>query len=147
MEFDQFVETFKKHNEYDRTLGLDFEIIEPGHIKYQVTVTEKHVSSPNIAHGGFIASIMDSVLGFSALTLAATQKMVVSTVEFKLNMVRPAKVGDVLVGEGRIDHEGKSLIISTGRIFKGDKLVAQGQGTFNKYPMQKKEGYNDEIIP
>lgn len=142
---DQFIALFKSINNFDKDNGLDFEIHSPGEITYHMTVLDKHLSSPNTAHGAVIAGFMDCVLGLSALSLAFTENNLTSTVEFKLNFIRPALFGEELVGTGRVEHKGKSLLISTGEIrlkSTGD-LVAKGQGTFNTYPLTKKGFLND----
>ena len=119
--------------------GLTFEIHSPGSITYKMTVQEKHLSSPNTAHGAAIAGFMDCVLGLSALSEAITRDNLTSTVEFKINYIRPVKLGEELVGTGKVIHKGKSLIISSAEVRVNGDLVAVGQGTFNTYPFSKKE--------
>jgi uncharacterized protein (TIGR00369 family) len=136
---DQFVTQFRQMNHFDRDNGFEFTVIAPGQITYRMTILEKHLSSPGIAHGASIAAFMDCVLGLSALTMALTENNLTSTVEFKLNFLRPARLGETLVGEGKIDYKGKSLIIASGDIrLESGELVAKGLGTFNTYPLQKK---------
>lgn len=124
---------------------MTFEIDSPGSITYRMKIQEKHLSSPNTAHGAAIAGFMDCVLGLSALSEAITKDNLTSTVEFKINYIRPVKLGEELIGTGRVIHKGKSLIISSGeiRIEKGQELVAMGQGTFNTYPFSKKDFLRD----
>lgn len=138
-----FIDIFKSINKFDLDNQLTFEIHSPGHITYKMTVQEKHLSSPNIAHGAAIAGFMDCVLGLSALSEAITRDNLTSTVEFKINYIRPVKLGEELVGTGKVVHKGKSLIISSGEIRVNGELVAMGQGTFNTYPFSKKDFLND----
>ncbi|WPU66429.1 PaaI family thioesterase [Peredibacter starrii] len=138
-----FTEIFKSINKFDQENELTFEIHSPGSITYKMTVKEKHLSSPNIAHGAVIAGFMDCVLGLSALSEAVTRENLTSTVEFKINYIRPVKLGEELIGTGKVIHKGKSLIISSGEIRVGGELVAVGQGTFNTYPFAKKDFLND----
>lgn len=140
----QFIEVFKKINKYDIDNGLTFEIHEPGSITYRMTVTEQHLSSPNTAHGAAIAGFMDCVLGLSALSQAVTETNLTSTVEFKINYIRPVKLGEEIIGRGLVVHKGKSLIISSGEVKNANgELVAMGQGTFNTYPFNKKDFLHD----
>lgn len=140
MNLDDFLEIFKTHNRYDQFQELKFEVITPGEINYHMTVLEKHLSLPPTAHGGSIAGFMDCVLGLAALTEAVTRGSLTSTVEFKINFIRPAKLHDELIGIGKVIHKGKSLLISSGEIKTSTgELVAIGQGTFNTYPFHKKE--------
>lgn len=140
-----FIELFKSINKYDLENQMSFEIHSPGSITYRMTIQEKHLSSPNTAHGASIAGFMDCVLGLSALSEATTRDCLTSTVEFKINFIRPVKLGEELVGTGKVIHKGKSLLISSGevRISGTDELVAVGQGTFNTYPFTKKDFLND----
>lgn len=140
-----FIEIFKSINKFDQENELTFEIHSPGSITYKMTMQEKHLSSPNIAHGAVIAGFMDCVLGLSALSEAVTRENLTSTVEFKINYIRPVKLGEEIVGTGKVVHRGKSLIISSGevRIAGSQELVAMGQGTFNTYPFAKKDFLND----
>jgi uncharacterized protein (TIGR00369 family) len=137
---DQFITLFKSINMFDLDNGLLFEIHEPGHITYKMTIQEKHLSSPNTAHGASLAGFMDCVLGLSALSQAITQENLTSTVEFKINFVRPVHLGEEIIGIGKVASKGKSLIITTGEVknAKGE-IIALGQGTFNTYPFEKKD--------
>lgn len=145
METENFVDLFKSINQYDIDNEMTFEIHSPGSITYRMTIKEKHCSSPNTAHGASIAGFMDCVLGLSALSEAITSNNLTSTVEFKINYIRPVKLGDELVGTGKVLHRGKSLIISQGeiRVAGSNELVAMGQGTFNTYPFSKKDFLRD----
>ncbi|MFP5385946.1 MAG: PaaI family thioesterase [Bacteriovoracia bacterium] len=140
-----FVELFKSINKYDQDNDMRLEVHSPGSITYKMKIQEKHLSSPNIAHGAAIAGLMDCVLGLSALSMAVTEDNLTSTVEFKINYLRPVKLGEELYGNGKVVHKGKSLIISSGeiRVSGSNELVAMGQGTFNTYPFAKKDFLRD----
>jgi uncharacterized protein (TIGR00369 family) len=146
---EQFIKLFKSINKYDQDNELVFEIHAPGTITYRMPIQEKHLSSPNTAHGAVIAAFMDCVLGLSALSQAITENKLTSTVEFKINYIRPVKLGEELVGSGKVIHKGKSLIISAGEIrtTQHQELVAMGQGTFNTYPFAKKDFLHDFTTP
>lgn len=140
-----FIELFKSINKYDLDNSMTFEIHSPGSITYKMKVQTKHLSSPDTAHGAAIAGFMDCVLGLSALSEAIESDNLTSTVEFKINYIRPVKLGEELVGTGKVIHKGKSLIISSGeiRVQGSNDLVAMGQGTFNVYPFSKKDFLRD----
>ena len=108
-----FIELFKSINKYDLDNAMEFEIHTPGSITYRMAIQEKHLSSPDTAHGAAIAGFMDCVLGLSALSEAITRDNLTSTVEFKINYIRPVKLGEKLIGTGKVVHRGKSLIISS----------------------------------
>ena len=133
------IEIFNQINVFGRENGMELKVINPGEIEYTMLVTEKHLSSPNTAHGGVIAGLMDSVLGTGALSLAFTENNLVSTVEFKINYFHPVKLGDTLIGKSKVEYHGKRIISTSGEIHcsRRNLLVAKGLGTFNAYPVDK----------
>jgi uncharacterized protein (TIGR00369 family) len=141
----EMISHYNHINKYGADNEMELEIIEPGHIIYTMKVLDKHLSSPNTCHGGVIAGLMDSVIGAAALSKAFEDNNLVSTVEFKINYLQPVKLGDVLIGEGKIDFIGKSIIVSSGKIQKQDSNVvaAIAIGTFNVYPLSKRL----EVLP
>jgi uncharacterized protein (TIGR00369 family) len=141
----EMIQHYNHINKYGADNNMKLEIQEPGHIIYTMSIEEKHLSSPNTCHGGVIAGLMDSVIGTAALSKAFEEDNLVSTVEFKINYLQPVNLGDVLIGEGKIDFKGKSTIVSSGRIYKqnSEAVVAIAIGTFNVYPLSKRQ----EVLP
>jgi len=141
IDMDERIEFYNQVNLYGQDNGMRLTVHEPGHVSYEMKILEKHLSSPDTCHGGVIAGLMDSVIGTAALSLAFTEDNLVSTVEFKIHYFRPVRLHDVLVGTGKVDHKGKSLIISSGEITDKatGKTVAKAIGTFNAYPLSKKD--------
>src|SRR5690606_41756715 len=123
----------------------EFGTYTPSVMPYKMTSLETQSRSPDSARGGVIAGFMDCVLGVAALSEAVHTQNLTSTVEFKINYTRPLKLGEEIIGSGKVIHRGKSLIISSGEIrnAKTQELVAMGQGTFNTYPITKKEWINE----
>ncbi len=136
------IEIYKQINVFAKENGMDLTVTTPGESFYTMTILDKHLSSPNTCHGGVIAGFMDGVIGAAALSLAFVTENLVSTVEFKINYFKPVNLGDKLEGIGKVDFEGKSIIAATGEIrntSKNNELVAKAIGTFNKYPLSKRE--------
>lgn len=130
---------YAETNQYGKANGMELLTYEDGHIEYKMVITDQHLATPTTAHGGIIAGYMDGIIGVAALTEASKNLNLVSTVEFKINYLKPARVGDVLLGTGRVISAGKRIIIAKGEI-KDEKtgdLVAIATGTFNAYPYQK----------
>ena len=126
---------------------MTLSVPEPGKAEYRMVIRPEHLSSPGVAHGGVVAGLMDAALGAAALTLAFTAGDLVSTVEFKINYLHPVRLGDELRAVAQVDHAGKSLLVSSGVIYcqattnaADATAVAQGMGTFNRYPASKRLG-------
>ncbi|MCZ4409218.1 PaaI family thioesterase [Cryomorphaceae bacterium 1068] len=138
-------EVLKKYNEvnhFGALLGLELKVIKPGEVEYRMEIKEEHLSNPLAAHGGAISAMMDAILGVAALSLAVENDKLVSTVEFKLNYYTPIKLGDKLLGNGKVTFAGNRLISSEGTIFienENMKIASKGLGTFNGYPASKNE--------
>jgi uncharacterized protein (TIGR00369 family) len=139
-EVSKVIGKFHKINRFGKAMRMRLEVVRPGEVIYRMKVTRTMESSPNAAHGGAVAALMDSALGVAALTHAITSRQFCSTVEFKMNFIAPAAVGDELIAHGNLDHAGKSLVYTNATIVNQEgKLIAKGLGTFNMYPMEKKK--------
>jgi uncharacterized protein (TIGR00369 family) len=134
------IEIYHQVNNFGRENNMKLTVVKPGEIIYEMEVLEKHLATVNTIHGGMIAALMDGVIGVAALSLVAQDKKLVSTVEFKLNYYKPAYLGDVLKGYGRVDNAGNRIISTSGEIYnqKGE-MIAKAMGTFNAYPFDKSD--------
>lgn len=135
----KILKLYNSINNYGTLNELDLEVLSPGKIQYTMEVKEKHLATPIAIHGGVLSAFMDAVLGVAGLSASCHDGKLVSTVEFKINYLAPARLGDVLLGEGKVIQKGNRLIIAEGDIkLKGtDKLIAKGIGTFSAYPIEK----------
>lgn len=130
---------YQASNNFGRLFGMELLQFEEEMIRYKLVVNETHLATPTTAHGGLVAGYMDGVIGLAALYVSAGDANLVSTVEFKINYLRPVRIGDVLIGEGKVISKGKRIIVAQGRIYKllTGEDVAIATGTFNAYPYQK----------
>ncbi len=135
----KILELYNSINQYGTLNELDLEVVSPGHIRYLMPVKEKHLATPIAIHGGVLSAMMDAILGVAALSASCEDGKLVSTVEFKINYLAPARLGDVLIGEGKVIQKGNRLIIAEGdiKLQNSDKIIAKGMGTFSAYPIQK----------
>ncbi|MCP5426516.1 MAG: PaaI family thioesterase [Gammaproteobacteria bacterium] len=140
-DYADFSQLYKTICRFDRFLGLELEVLQPGKIIYRLAVVENHLSMPPACHGGVIAAMMDSTLGVTALSWAVAQGKLCATVEFKTHFFSQVKEGDRLQGTGEIDFTGSSLVVPTAEIMDitTNRLVAKGMGTFTLYPITKKK--------
>ncbi len=137
---ERLLKIYEQVNKFGSKNGLKLTIIKPGEITYEMEVLEKHLATPTTIHGGMIAAMMDGVIGVAALSLVAPEGKLVSTVEYKINYFKPAYLGDVLFGKGRVDHRGKRIIHTSGEIYnQKNEIVAKAMGTFNAYPFENSD--------
>ena len=128
------------NNHFGKTLGMDFKIIDPGLVHYYITIKQEHLATPLAAHGGVISALMDGLLGVTALSISSKDHHIVSTIEFKINFLSAAFEGDTLQGIGKVENQGKRLIVTSGDIIcpaRNNTVIAKAMGTFNTYPAEK----------
>jgi uncharacterized protein (TIGR00369 family) len=90
-------------------IGARLTKVEPGHIEielpYRADLTQQH----GYLHAGIVTTIADSACGYAAYTLMPPHSQVLS-VEFKVNLLRPAK-GDLFCAKADVMKAGKTLTV------------------------------------
>lgn len=112
------------------TLSFYLVEVEGGRAVFQGTPKPEHYNPLGSIHGGWPATLLDSCMACAVhSTLAAGQGY--TTVEFKLNLVRPIfRDTGPLRAEGKVINAGRTIATSEGRLFGADgKLYAHGTET------------------
>ena len=131
---------YNQTNQLGKFLDLILVELKPGQVKYSVNVKKQHLATVKSAHGGFISAIFDQVVGTAALSQSMNQDKLVSTVEFKINYLKPVYLNDTLLGHGLVIKSGKRLYTVKGEIYNQNKeLIATGIATLNAYPYDKSD--------
>lgn len=113
------------------TLGATLEDVRPGAVTIRLPFRDDLTQQHGFVHAGAIASVADSACGYAALSLMPAGADVLS-IEFKINMLSPAK-GEALVARGVVIRAGKKIMVCRADVFSvtgtEEKLVAAMQGT------------------
>lgn len=112
-------------------IGGELTRVEPGVVEitlpYRTDLTQQH----GYVHAGIITTIADSACGYAAYTLMPAGSDVLA-VEFKVNLLRPAK-GETFVARAEVVKSGRTLTVVRADVhaLTNDKreLVAIMQGT------------------
>ena len=108
------------------TLGAEMIHVAPGEIDLAMFPQPQFTQQNGFIHAGAVASIMDSACGYAAMSLMPAEVDAL-TVEFKINLLRPAQ-GMRLIALGRLIKAGKTLTVCEGRCVaetdSGEKLIA-----------------------
>ncbi len=108
-----------------RTLDIRLTEIGDRHAVMEVDVGERHLNYFGGAHGGLIATLVDTVCFFPQPLLPSGRE--VTTTQLTVSYVRPAQVGDHLVSRCDLVHLGRRTASLTVRVTRGDgALVAHG---------------------
>lgn len=137
----EIIRLYEEANSFGDLLGMELTLIDQGVIEYRMLVAQKHLATPLAAHGGAIASLIDGALGVAALSTVSIDKKVVSTIEFKVNYLKPAILGDQLLATGRVQSAGNRLLyVECDVVNQKGETIAKANGTFNTYPASKAFG-------
>lgn len=128
------VEEESRRGPFLKHLGMQATAIEPGHVSVRYEVGPDHLRTGGIAHGGIIATLMDTALGLAASTMAPAGFDLV-TAQLNVNLIRPAWLGEALVASAEVQHSGRKTAVATGQIHTEDgSLVATGSATLVYIP-------------
>ena len=115
-----------------KLIGAGLSHVAPGVIEitipYQADLTQQH----GYLHAGVVTTIADTACGYAAYSLMPAGSEVLS-VEFKVNLLRPAR-GERFLARAEVLKAGKTLTVARADVFgiaaNGDReLVATMQGT------------------
>jgi|Deesub1362A_J573_1020465.scaffolds.fasta_scaffold00100_86 uncharacterized protein (TIGR00369 family) len=98
-------------------------------VKVEIDVAEKHKQAFGTAHGGVIASILDSAAGLVVNKELLRRGKIAVTAEIKVNYLKPVK-GGKLVAEGRIVNIGSKIAVATAEAKQNGDIVAIATATF-----------------
>ena len=112
-------------------IGAELTRVEPGVIEitlpYRSDLTQQH----GYVHAGIVTTIADSACGYAAYTLMPVGSDVLA-VEFKVNLMRPAK-GETFVARAEVMKSGRTLTVVRADVHAVSgsqrELVAIMQGT------------------
>jgi uncharacterized protein (TIGR00369 family) len=90
-------------------IGATMTRVEPGRCAIELPVRDDLTQQHRFVHGGVVGMIADSAGGYAAFTLMPPDAGVL-TVEFKVNMLAPAR-GERLIAVGSVLKPGRTLSI------------------------------------
>lgn len=129
------IELYNSMNHFGRFMQMEYSILNNGLVEYKLIIREELLATQHAAHGGALAAFMDAILGVASLSAVADEGRLVATIEFKINYLKPALIGDNLTGKGKVIQKGKRILISEGEIYnQKNELIVKAIGTFTSYP-------------
>jgi uncharacterized protein (TIGR00369 family) len=112
-------------------IGATMTRVSPGRCEIELPVREDLTQQHSYVHGGVVGMIGDSAGGYAAFTLMPVDSSVL-TVEYKINMLAPAK-GERLLAVGSVVKPGRTLSIVRADVYAledgRETLVAAMQQT------------------
>lgn len=123
-----FFNNMRETNTFDWSHDYVMTHAEPGHVKMEFTTNpQRHVNFKGAIHGGVYATFSDILMGVSCFSL---RKKVV-TLELKGNFIKTTALGNVLYGEAKVEHNGRSTMVLSCHIYdEQGTLLYMASGTF-----------------
>ncbi len=111
------------------TMPMVVSEVSEGQVIFLVTADERHTNPLGGVHGGFAATIIDSITGCATHTVLGAGEGY-GTTDLNVKMCRPIPFKKQLIATGRVINVGRNLVISEGHIRDEDgKLYAYGNAT------------------
>jgi len=125
------VEAIFRNSAFVTGLGIRLVDMGPGWCESELAVTQRHLQQDGFVHAGVQATIADHTAGGSAGTLARPGEMVL-TVEFKINLLRPA-VGERIRCRAKVLKPGRTIVVAESEVFAcrdgAEKMTAKATVT------------------
>jgi uncharacterized protein (TIGR00369 family) len=100
-------------------IGAELSRVEPGVVEITLPYRTDLAQHHGYLHAGVVTTIADSACGYAAYTLMPPKSEVLS-VEFKVNLLRPAK-GEVFLAAAEVIKSGKTLTVVRADVFGLDQ--------------------------
>jgi len=96
-------------------IGAELGVVEPGVVEINLAYRPDLLQQHGYLHAGIVTTIADSACGYAAFSLMPAGSQVLS-VEFKVNLLRPAR-GVRFVARGEVIKAGRTLTVVRGDVF------------------------------
>jgi len=112
-----------------KLIGAELEHVENGKVVISCKHKEMLTQQQGLLHGGVVASLADVSCGYAALTTMPDDSEVL-TVEFKINLIRPANTSKI-IATGQVIKSGRMLVISESSVTdeSGETVIAKMMAT------------------
>jgi uncharacterized protein (TIGR00369 family) len=113
-----------------RTLGFHLHAVEEGRVTFRGAPDFSTANPMGTVHGGWYGTLLDSAMACAVMT-CVPEGSVYTTLEYKINILRPIPLGMEIACTGEVDHAGRSTGVSHGEIrgLADGKLYATGSTT------------------
>jgi acyl-CoA thioesterase len=114
---------------FAKLLGIEVESVEPGVAVLSMKMREDLKRNGGIAHGGAVATLIDSAMAFAIMPMLAENEHSI-TVDLTIHYIRPVSEGSARA-IARVVRAGKRVITVSAELFDGnEKLAATAISTY-----------------
>jgi uncharacterized protein (TIGR00369 family) len=114
---------------FARLLGIEAELVEPGHAVLSIKIRDDLKRNGGIAHGGVAAALIDSAMAFAIVPLLEENERT-TTVDLTIHYMRPLTDGTARAS-ARVVRAGRRIITVSAELFDSqEKLAATALSTY-----------------
>jgi uncharacterized protein (TIGR00369 family) len=116
----------------DLTLGLVcINKSEPGRTVWQAKIDERFLNPAGVLQGGFLAAMLDSAMGASAVTTVGERRVTVANTEMKVSFLRAVQANDTLTCVATVLKAGRVISFLEAKVTNAEGLlVATASSTY-----------------
>ncbi|MFT6464434.1 PaaI family thioesterase [Halopseudomonas sp.] len=112
-----------------KTIPMVVKEVELNRVVFEATANETHTNPLGGVHGGFAATVMDSITGCATHTTLGVGESY-GTIELNVKMCKPIPFNKPLIAEGKVINKTRRLVITEGYIRdETGSLYAYGTAT------------------
>ena len=117
-------------NNLAESLGMEITEFSEGSCVVELTVGEKHLNMGGMAHGGVHATLLDTSMGGTLVSLISKEEWC-ATEQLAISYMNAVNKGDHLVAKAEVVRRGRNLAHVEGKLVTGEgNLVATAKGTW-----------------
>jgi uncharacterized protein (TIGR00369 family) len=111
-------------------LSFTLDRAEDGLVVFRGAPAYEALNPMGAVHGGWYGTLLDSAMGCAVMTRVPRGR-VYTTLEYKVNILRPVPLGTQVLAEGRLQHAGRTTGVAVGEIRGAEdgRLYATGSTT------------------
>lgn len=132
VDFEQLRRFFERDIPFNDHLGIRVTHLERGHCVLEIPFAPHLVGDPNrpALHGGVFSTLTDAAGGLAVFSMLDQPKGL-STVDLRLDYLRPGRLTDVQC-EATVVRAGNRVAVTTMIVRQGqDYIAAEGRGVYN----------------
>ncbi len=112
------------------TVPMRLTAFAAGFAELEAIADDRHRNNAGGVHGGFAATVIDTVTGCAVHTQMAADDAYTTTA-LELKMVRPPPLGAPMRAEANVVHLGRRFAVANGALYDAEgRLLASGSATF-----------------
>lgn len=124
--YQQIVETTQIHGPISKLIGMKFVHVEMGKTRFELTPNENHYNRGGSVQGGVLCTMADASMGFAfGSTVNIEQEF--TTIEMKINFIRPVFINQTIIAIGQIIHRGKRTGVGESTIYFKEEYKLNGK--------------------